>query len=82
MTDKVLGFYEKDAKRLMEHETYPYFAVREVKLVPVRLKSKSVSLKALEDWLKDYCNPSPFEEGSFFPVDDLLLWAKKEAGKK
>ena len=67
MTEKVLGFKEKDAKIGLH-----LLVVNKLNLVPV------VSLKALEG----YCNENTFDEDFNIKPADLLFWAKKEAGKK
>ena len=57
MSEKVWGFYEKDAFIIEEEaknwdegcwETYKYYKISEYDFVPVRLASESVGLKALQ----------------------------------
>jgi len=47
--EKVLGFYEKDSDKFMERLNFPAeITIDENKLVPVNLKSESVTVKWLE----------------------------------
>ena len=54
MSEKVLGFYEKDSDKFEERLNFPTeITIDENKLVPVRLASESVDLKKLEKIIKE-----------------------------
>ena len=86
MSEKVLGFYEKDAeitnygknvKAKWLVELRKCFRAMPSKQ-PVRLASESVDLKALKEW----CERNKF---GYAPPrinkDELMKWAEKEAKK-
>ena len=95
MSEKVLGFYKKDARTLKENgegNVLVYYGIKAGKLVSVRLASESVGL----EWLKKYVKHirscfeknqlSDFEAGEetgrIEGLEVLLAEAKKEAKKK
>jgi len=99
MSEKVLGFYKRkgyydDSESFMKELKggrsiqMNGYLVREDNIVPVRLASESVELKAL----KEYCGNSRRKIWSetfdgekqipFIDMNDLLLWAEKEAKKQ
>jgi len=91
MSEKVWGFYEKDAFIIEEEaknwdegcwETYKYYKISEYDFVPVRLASESVDLKWLRGEIENfyYCNPEM--EGANMALKHLLSIAEKEAKKK
>jgi len=75
MSEKVLGFYKKDAKVWDEIKDEATFFINEQ--VSVRLASESVDLKELREWIEK--NKRLRE---FVLIDDLIEWAEKEAKKK
>jgi len=81
MTEKVLGFWKKDAKF---NSTLGWVLVEEDKLVPVRLASASVDLKALKDELLKHINCKDYHklnEEKATCLDMVINWAEKEAKK-
>ena len=86
MSEKVLGFKEKDIKKEIGEPYYPdFYVVEESKLVSVRLASESVDLEKLKKFcernrmnLLIYRNEKR-QEGIL--LKDLLSWAEKEAGE-
>ena len=94
MSEKVLGFYEKDAELFATDNLAGIWKV--YKLVPVRLKSESVGLKWLEgeckrisperDLNKFFTNRDVYhvEYGKVEAIRELLcaVRAKAEDGKK
>ena len=79
MSEKVLGFKEKDAwKSGIKVKGQYYYQTFEAELVPV------VSLQALRKYHKEYIKDNQYIEGGLVSVilDDLLSWAEKEAKKK
>ena len=86
MSEKVLGFKEKDAghpKFPNQFTTQEMFFVPAKKLVPVRLASESVDLKKLKEYRKSYIKDNQYIEGGLVStiLDDLIEWAEKEAKK-
>ena len=87
LKDPVLGFKKKDGFQQMF-----YLMVSEDKLVPVRLKSESVSLKWLDEYVKhvracfEKNQPSDFEAGEetgrIEGLEVMLGEANKQAKKK
>jgi len=78
MSEKVLGFKAKDAE--INHKrfgTRKGYWIKANRLVPVRLKSESVSLQALEKWCGQY--GYKYSEDK---LGHLLSWARKQAGEK
>ena len=54
MSEKVLGFYEKDSDKFEERLNFPTeITIDESKLVSVHLASESVDLKALKEYCKE-----------------------------
>ena len=95
MSEKVLGFKEKDAIACIwrnmntnnkfvimktEGNTIDKNDERKVNLVPVRLASESVDLK----WLENYCkmNGYPFHDEDVVSVQDLLEAVRLQAEKE
>jgi len=72
--EKVLGFYEKDAKkaeylRIAWGQDYKnlegcHYVLNSNNLIPVRLASESVSLRFLKDYCERYIKKSVLESGS------------------
>ena len=90
MSEKVLGFYGKDAIACIwrnmntnnkfvimktEGNTIDKNDERKVNLVSVRLASESVDLKALKEFCKE--NYLPYNQD----ICNLIEWAEKEAKK-
>jgi len=80
MSEKVLGFYEKDALRKgtvndLKKGTCQSYEISKNKTFPVRLASESVDLKALKEFCKE--NYLPYNQD----ICNLIEWAKKEAKK-
>ena len=75
--EKVLcGFWRNGAEHKMGSYGTEHYRVYVKKLVPVRLKKESVSLRWLEDWCREH------HDYFFMPHHkDLLLAASKEAEK-
>ena len=80
MNKKVLGFEKKDAA--INTEFYrgvkycPAYLIEISKLVPVNLKSESVTVK----WLEKYCKNNFIAEGySFVWIQDLLKAVRLQA---
>ena len=101
MSEKVLGFKEKVARKWIFDKdrdswavAYHYkdataFEIETNKLVPVRLKSESVSLQTLKEELKRfeidglYIIGASFRKRKFDELkNNLLSWAEKQAGEK
>ena len=85
MSEKVLGFYEKDAKVYGRTETVPsrvisfyqrIYKIQKSKLVPVWRKSESVTV----DWLEGFCKKR--FSGCNQDINDLLYAVKKEVKKE
>ena len=81
MSEKVLGFKQKEG---VYHKEDFQWKVYEDDLVLVNLKSESVTL----EWLEKYCKSKSKYEWNLggamknvIEIDDLLLAAKKGAGK-
>ena len=81
MSEKVLGFYKKDADLVLGE---PYFKdeyrLKKDKLVSVRLASESVGLKELKDFWED--NDKLRKDYPRLFIDNLLSFIEKEAKKK
>jgi len=85
MSEKVLGFKEKDGTKSywLVPENVETIVIEKSKLVPVRLASESVGLKEL----KEYCNKEmlncddEYEQATFDILRELVKWAEKEAKK-
>jgi len=84
MSEKVLGFYKKDAAFCpSEERKFQTYIIGINKLVPVRLKSESVELK----WLEKYCRIIPsksltqYEIGYTQAFKDLLYAVRAKAKK-
>ena len=99
MNEKVLGFYEKDAVNILEENPKRRIkTIPEDMLVPVRLRSESVSVAWLELEIKkrvkrailesgsDEWNTSEYDSGVENGIkeacNDLLLAVRCEAKKK
>ena len=90
MTEKFLGFEEKDAfKESMGYVIqYKRYCIKEEDLVPVRLASESVGLKELKEKCREMekklpvCEKRCFaEDGYSTALDEIISWAEKEAKK-
>ena len=95
MTEKVLGFKEKDGyrgKHFTGREREAFWQVKEKDIVPVRLKSESVDLAKLQEWnveqkrlLAKHRATNAFHEGELSggieQLNIMLSWAEKEAKK-
>jgi len=97
MSEKVLGFKEKDAIACIwrnmntnnkfvimktEGNTIDKNDERKVNLVPVRLTSESVDLKWLKEEIESFYRSNPEMEGANMALKHLFLMAEKEAKKK
>jgi len=83
MNEKVLGFYEKDSDKFEERLNFPTeITIDENKLVPVRLASESVDLKALKRYCGKNQAKTDMSPKEWVCVKYLIKWAEKEAKKK
>ena len=72
MSEKVLGFYEKDCDKFEERLNFPAeITIDENKLVPV------VSVKELEEWVDEHLDACAGVDAS-----DLVEWAKQKAAEE
>ena len=91
MSEKVLGI----KKSIVKSSLWLDLAEEKGYLVPIRLASESVELKALEEWIrknqyiewdgkcscgKEFTISHP-DELKYISVKDLIKWAEKEAKK-
>ena len=89
MSEKVLGFYKKDAYERPEFRSpFPCdsYEIPKDKLVSVRLASESVDLKKLKDFLETLRIGDMLDAGGDINVEfvreKIIEWAEKEAKKK
>ena len=90
MSEKVLGFMHEDANFYKDDDGLWKYRVVDLRLVPVRLASESVGLKALKEYCKEQESNLWAEKNTCKPfrtrvslvnVSQLLSWAEKEAKK-
>ena len=59
--EKVLGFYEKDSDKFEERLNFPAeITIDENKLVPVNLKSESITIERLKEMVEEQRNKNPY----------------------
>ena len=91
MSEKVLGFYEKDLEsNLKEYLWFGANAPKQAKIEIIDHEGNESLVRLIPvvslDWLQKFCEKNMDSDGrSWNPtvcVSELLLAAKKEAGKK
>ena len=71
MSEKVLGFYEKEAKVRTEVDTY--YQIEKENIVPVNLKFESITIEWLEDEVMEMAKGAETHTGNNFAKSGYLL---------